>query len=403
MSKELFKLLLDNNFYQENKEKISDKLFPDKLLSVYKSLQELHETYERDITLLELWEKYKVDHPTMTPSTKRELGELFNTLRQMEDIGPDIGEEILTKVWVDQLETEAADILLAGGDISEVKNIIERIESGNPLGNNTNYVTTDVYEMLEQVEAKEGLTWNLPCLQDAMGNIPGDQGVLGIVAARPDAGKTGFYVSLVYGQEGWLDQGAKVHVICNEEPAIRTQVRGLGCWTGKTKDELLGNKDLAKELFEPIKHNIFVQDKVNMSIEELDTYVSKHDVDVLVIDQLDKLSVRGMFNRSDEKLRVLYTSAREISKKYNCLVLAITQAGAGASGKMHYGFDDLDGSKTGKAAEADFVFCIGMKDPKDTGGIDDYLRCINIPKNKLSGFKQPVFYTLEPQYSRMRS
>jgi len=716
MSKELVKLLLNNSFYEDHKDKISDNFFPDKLLSVYQSLKDLHETYKRDITLAELWEKYKVDHPTMTLATKKEIGELFNTIRQLEDIGLDIGEEILTKVWIEELEREAADLLISGGDIDEVISIVDRIKSGNILQEEVEYVTTDVYEMLEQVEAKHGFTWNLPVLQDAMGNIPKDQGVLGVIAARPDCysddteilteqgwklfkdldrtekvaqvdeheevsfvyptdyiendyqgdmvsfkqsqgridllvtpnhdmvlknrknelvkikakdnipsnykyihsgskkgfnftltpyqrfliayqadgstarkgctgerghftvrfsfkkqrkvdrlinilneaqlkysitkdktkenyttiyvqckelpsknfdwidlskvhfrwgekfieelsywdatrrtdtrikydttikfnadvvssicalsgmqcnhsvfedtrsdkfsdihslsiltnrnfsevrsvtkskeyyygkvycvtvphgriivrrnnkvavagncGKTAFYVSLVYGEEGWLEQGAKVHIICNEEPAIRTQVRGLGCWTGKVKSELLENKDLAKDLFEPIKDNIFVQDKVNMSIEELDTYVSKNEVDVLIIDQLDKLSVKGMYNRSDEKLRVLYTSAREISKKYNCLVLAITQAGAGAAGKMHYGFEELDGSKTGKAAEADFVFCVGMKDPKDTGGIDDYVRCINIPKNKLSGFKQPVFYTLEPEYSRMRS
>ena len=51
----------------------------------------------------------------------------------------------------------------------------------------------------------------------------------------------------------------------------------------------------------------------------------KKKKDVLVIDQLDKVNVKGNFARTDEKLRAVYTGAREIAKRNNCCVIAISQ------------------------------------------------------------------------------
>ena len=42
------------------------------------------------------------------------------------------------------------------------------------------------------------------------------------IFARPEIGKTAFYVSLVASPNGFCSQGADVHIITNEEPARRT-------------------------------------------------------------------------------------------------------------------------------------------------------------------------------------
>ena len=59
----------------------------------------------------------------------------------------------------------------------------------------------------------------------------------------------------------------------------------------------------------------------------------------------------GTFARTDEKLRQIYTSVREIAKRRDCAVIAISQASADAHNRNSISFDMMENSKTGKAAE----------------------------------------------------
>ena len=87
---------------------------------------------------------------------------------------------------------------------------------------------------------------------------------------------------------------------------------------------------------------------------------------LIVIDQLDKINVKGTYARTDEKLRQIYTSTREIAKRRNCAVIAISQASADAHNRNSISFDQMENSKTGKAAEADLMILIA-KNPQVEG------------------------------------
>ena len=78
----------------------------------------------------------------------------------------------------------------------------------------------------------------------------------------------------------------------------------------------------------------------------------------------------------------MYVAAREVTKRHDIPVIGITQAGAEAHGKLHFGYEMLDNSKTGKAGEADWILCIGMEAIEANEGIDSGYRVINIAKNK---------------------
>ena len=67
-------------------------------------------------------------------------------------------------------------------------------------------------------------------------------GNLMIAFARPETGKTAFWVSLCAGPNGFAEQGAKIHAFINEEPAIRTQMRAISCYTGMTREEIIARK-----------------------------------------------------------------------------------------------------------------------------------------------------------------
>ena len=71
-----------------------------------------------------------------------------------------------------------------------------------------------------------------------------------IAFARPETGKTAFWVSFVQDQMVSAEQGAKVHAFINEEPAIRTQMRAISCYTGMTREEIILDKDISTEILE---------------------------------------------------------------------------------------------------------------------------------------------------------
>ena len=125
-------------------------------------------------------------------------------------------------------------------------------------------------------------------------------------------------------------------------------------------------------------------------MEDLDTYCKDNEVDILVIDQLDKVNVTGKYNSSHEKLREIYRQGRELAKRYNCLVIGMSQASAEGHGKSTLSFNLMENSKTGKAAEADLIIGIGKNEAEELDVEEGYRRTISISKNKLSG-THPVF------------
>jgi replicative DNA helicase len=219
-------------------------------------------------------------------------------------------------------------------------------------------------------------------LRDEVGGI-GD-GNLMIVFARPETGKTAFWVSLVSSPDGFAEQGAKVHAFINEEPAVRTQMRAISCYTGMTREEIVENIEIANGKWDLIKENIQLYDTVDWTMDDIDSHCEKHKPDIIVIDQLDKVNISGIYARSDEKLRAIYTSAREIAKRRKCAIIAISQASNDAHNKRHMDFNMMENSRTGKAAEADLI--IGVGKAPDTNGQENMDRSLCISKNKINGY-----------------
>jgi replicative DNA helicase len=194
-----------------------------------------------------------------------------------------------------------------------------------------------------------------------------------IAFARPETGKTAFWVSLCTAPNGFAEQGAKIHAFINEEPAIRTQMRAISCYTGMTREEIIEDKEMAHRSWSEIKDNIFM------------------------IDQLDKINVTGTYARTDEKLRQIYTSVREIAKRRDCAVIAISQASADAHNRNSISFDQMENSKTGKAAEADLIIGIGRNANSD---LENKIRTLCISKNKINGYHGEPVCTIRRSISR---
>ena len=398
MEKELIKLLLNKNFYDKNKSKLSKEFFTNGTGALYETIQSAHQDSDQDLSIGEVSTLHlEVYNPALSKAARDNFDVLINEIKDIELQNEKIAQNIIRSLFKRGIAQHVAQIatdIYNGSDIdfSEIK---KHLDVTFEEVNEYEYVTGNIENLLDQLKDNTKWKFNLAPLSDKVNGV-GD-GNLVIIFARPEAGKTAFWVNLVSGVDGFASQGAKVCALINEEPAVRTQMRLINAHTGMTFDEIRADKVEANKRWAEIRKNIKILDTVDWSLDSVDEFVQKEKPDILVVDQLDKVNVKGSFARTDEKLRAIYTGAREIAKRNNCCVIAVSQASADGHGKFELTFDMMEGSKTGKAAEADVIIGVGHRDKLDT---DERVRSLAISKNKITGWHGQLHCTIVPELSR---
>ena len=398
MEKELIKLLLNKNFYDKNKSKLSKEFFTNGTGALYETIQSAHQDSDQDLSIGEVSTLHlEVYNPALSKAARDNFDVLINEIKYIELPNEKIAQNIIRSLFKRGIAQHVAQIatdIYNGSDIdfSEIK---KHLDVTFEEVNEYEYVTGNIDNLLDQLKDNTKWKFNLAPLSDKVNGV-GD-GNLVIIFARPEAGKTAFWVNLVSGVDGFASQGAKVCALINEEPAVRTQMRLINAHTGMTFDEIRADKVEANRRWAEIRKNIKILDTVDWSLDSVDEFVQKEKPDILVVDQLDKVNVKGSFARTDEKLRAIYTGAREIAKRNNCCVIAVSQASADGHGKFELTFDMMEGSKTGKAAEADVIIGVGHRDKLDT---DERVRSLAISKNKITGWHRQLHCTIVPELSR---
>lgn len=402
MEKALFVLLLNFEFFKANQHRILDRYFPDELQELLKTLISAHEKFQKDLSVEELKALHFVSHPALSKSAKDNFEFIFKILSAETPADPKIANEILEKLSVQErariIGEKAIEIINGRTDsFADLLRCVSELQSEGIKDDGLEAVTTDVDKLLELCPAEGTWKFNLPDLQTAVSGL--NPGSFVIVPARPETGKTAFWVSLVTGPGGYLSQGARVHAIVNEEPGERTMLRAINAATGIPTSVLhVERPDIVQSTVGTLFRDFKIIDAVGLTIEALDRYVSRHRPDVLIVDQLDKLGIEGSFARTDEKLRAIYTAAREIAKRHSLVFIAISQASAGAEGRLFITMDLLENSRTGKAAEADLIIAIGKRNTET--GEDEPARTLYIPKNKISGWHGTINCVLQHKLSR---
>jgi replicative DNA helicase len=228
-----------------------------------------------------------------------------------------------------------------------------------------------------------GLRWRVNWLNKSLGSLR--KGDFGFIFARPEAGKTTFLASeithMVTQTEGdilWFnneEQGNKV--------GLRVFQAALGLPISDDNERyLFDDKPKRQEEYNTLTHDrIKILDFEDSNSKHRIEAVLKHYNPALIIfDQIDK--IRGFKGeRNDLELKQIYQWAREMAKTY-APVIAVSQASGEAEGKLFLTMDMVDGSKTAKQGEADWILGIG-KEQDNTSRT----RYFNISKNKLVGDK----------------
>jgi len=400
IEKQMLKLLLGKKFYTQYKGQVSRNVFQGSFGSLFETIQKAHDKYDADISVDELYSLHTaIYNPALTRAAKEQFSELIEDIKETtepsEAIAKDIVAILSDRNTAQKIAIESTEIFNGKpADFNIITKIIEEHKKGLPT-EKLEAVTDDVNQLIKELDVTSKWKFNLVRLKENIGGVgPGN---LMIAFARPETGKTAFWVSLVAGPNGFAEQGALVHAFINEEPAVRTQMRAISCFTGLNKEQIIEDKAKTHEEWKKIKDNIKMIDTVDWTIQDIDSHCEKYKPDIIVIDQLDKINVSGTYARTDEKLRAIYTNAREIAKRRDCVVIAISQASADAHNRDHISFDMMENSKTGKAAEADLIIGIGNRTSNDP---TNNMRVLNVSKNKITGWHGDPSCTLDKYISR---
>jgi archaellum biogenesis ATPase FlaH len=148
-----------------------------------------------------------------------------------------------------------------------------------------------------------------------------------LVFAPTEMGKTLMVINMV---AGFLRNGHRVLYIGNEDPAPDILMRMMTRMTGLTKYEIMEKPDEAQKLLDQRNWNKFVLAALAPgSFGQIQKLVEKHNPKVVVLDQLRNLNVESE-NRT-QALEKAATSARNLAKRNNVLVVSVTQAADSAS------------------------------------------------------------------------
>ena len=382
--------LLASTLKTKNWEKIKNfitpQMFPKEWRSIAQAITEAHLRYE-NIEVLDnqaVLAVHKMMFPAMPDSKDEDAKQLIGSLCNVPDMDDGLAYDYAKTFWersMAKLIGEKAVQFWVGDDpnaFADIAKLMDRVTNNSMEGHETFTIVKDTFEeLMESTSKPPEFLFGVPTLEE---HLPGmNRGDFGIIFARPEVGKTSFCSHLV---AQYLAQGKKVHYWANEELAKKVKLRITTAFFGVDKYTLAENKHDYKETYDSvIGSNLVVIDSVGTDITELGSFTALNKPDVILIDQLDKVKINGDFGRGDERLKELYVSGRELAKRNDCLVWAVSQANYEAHQREIIDFSMMDNSRTGKAGEADVILGIGKG-----LGVEDNTRFLTISKNKVNGW-----------------
>lgn len=406
---QLVKLVLNHGLWEQYKNLLSPDFFPEPYNLIWKSIGPAHDQYKRDLTEQELYNLIVSSNGTLTSARKDSISDILTQVKDIAPIGNDIAQEVIRYQWRQEIgrqfiEKSYSFFETAEPPLADLQKILDQAKDNYiPISTEVEHITTDVNELLSLFDQKTLWRFNLANLAEHIPGIaPGD---FAIFAARPEMGKTCFWISLACAPGGWCWQGAKVHALNNEEFAKRNMIRAVSSATGRILQEIKDDPNGTNELFKEIRDNIKLVDCNDWGLEEINTYCDTYHPDILIIDQLDKIKYSGYKDApSHEKLQGIYEGARDVGKRHNCAVIGLSQISAEGEGKDLVDYSMLAGSKTAKAGEADLILCIGNNATIQRLGGDEEInrRMITAAKNKLSGWRGQSVSYIDPLRSRYK-
>ena len=395
---------MDKEFYDEHRgARCPDRLFSKDVQKIKQSIDKAMTTYERSVTPAEIEALFMANNPTLTTAQKQAYSALFYKVAKEVPMGSDIAQEVLSKLFQQVIGEDIANLGFdyVNGSKSTLEPLRLMLEQyGDDFTPNlkVEWEDIDLDTILALNDLETRWTFNIPTLTRKVEGI--NAGHLVEVGARPNTGKTSFHASLVAGPNGFCEQGARVVIMCNEEGYHRVVHRYITACTGMDKYEVAKNRDKALAMFNKIRPQLMFKDATGRDMNWVESVCKSYKPDIVILDMGDKFARTAGFSRPDEALKANAIHARQIAKQQECAIFYMSQLSADAEGKVVLNQAMMEGSRTGKAAEADLMLMISKNPTVEGQEEEDNQRHINVVKNKLSGWHGIVHTDLEYKIGR---
>ena len=395
---------MDKPFYDEHRgAKCPDRLFSSDCQKIKKIIDQSMKKYERTISPDEVEALFISGNPSMTTAQKSAFSQIFDKIKREKPMGEDIAQEVLSKLFQ---QVVGEDIANLGFDyvngtktsLEPMRLLLEQHSDDFTPNLNVKWDDIDIETLLAKNDLEARWHFNIPSLVRKLEGV--NDGHLIEVGARPNTGKTSFHASLIASPEGFARQGAMCIVLCNEEGTHRVGARYLTSATGMTMQEIKDNPKQARDRYEPVRKNIRLRDATGRDMSWVESVCKAYKPDIVVLDMGDKFAVTSGFARQDEALKHNAIHARSIAKQYNCGIFYMSQLSAEAEGKVLLNQSMMEGSRTGKAAEADLMLLIAKNPVVEGQEEEDNQRHLNIVKNKLTGWHGVIHCELDYKTAR---
>ena len=328
--------------------------------------------------------------------------------RVQEDVGPEVEHGLMQRL----VSAEAGMRVLGvvdqwneGGEFDllvRLRDVTDEFEKNMDRKVDAPFVEDSIEDMLKDDEDDTGLHWRLDCLNGSMRPVRG--GDFGVVAGRPDKGKTTFLTSELSFMAPQIvrmhGEGRPIIWFNNEGPGKRIKQRYyqslLGC-TIPEMIEMLRGRTMWPALFEA--SGGVHPDKVMRIVDvhgwrshEIEQVIKAYPPSLVVLDMIDNIQFSGLSHnggqRTDQVLEEMYKWGRDLAVREDIPVFATSQISADGDGLTYPTLPMLKDSKTGKQGAAEFIVTLGaLNDPAMDG-----FRYIGMTKNKLhrsGGRKDP--------------
>ena len=382
----LLKSLLSKEFYDEYKGgRCPHTLFSKDLGKIKALIDRAMDKYKRDLSVQEVESLYFASEPSLSTAQKDSFQGIFTKMKAEPAIGPDVANDVLAKLYQKHLGKEISNLGVRyfngqGNSLEPLRRIVENYKDDFLPDLNIEWDDLEIETLLDKNDLETRWHFNLPTLAEHVEGV--NAGHLVIGGARPNTGKTSFHSSLIAGPNGFASQGAKCVILCNEEATHRVGARYLTAASGMTMKEIRDNPREAQTRWGKLKENIKIKDATGQTMHWVELVCKTYEPDIVVLDMGDKFAP----DQSHEGLKLCAIHARQIAKEYNCAVFYMSQLSAEAEGRTNLNQSMMEGSKTGKASEADLMLLIAKETPAEGIDTNEFIRHINVAKNKLTGW-----------------
>jgi hypothetical protein len=395
---------MDKSFYDEHRgARCPDRLFSKDVRKIKQAIDGAMDRYERTVSPDEIEALFMSNNPTFTTVQKQAYSSLFNQIKKEQPMGSDVAQEVLSKLFQQVIGEDIANLGFdyvngTKASLEPLRLLLEQYGDDFTPNLNVEWDDIDIETLLSRNDLEARWTFNIPSLTRKVEGV--NDGHLIEIGARPNTGKTSFHASLIAAPGGFAHQGANCIILCNEEGYHRVGARYLTAATGMTMQEVKQNPSKARDLYAPVKERIKIKDATGRDMSWVESICKSYKPDIVILDMGDKFARTGGFARADEALKANAIHARQIAKEHECAMFYMSQLSADAEGKVLLNQSMMEGSRTGKAAEADLMVLIAKNPPVSDSEEEDTERHLNVVKNKLTGWHGVVHCNLEYRTAR---